>query len=145
MADATIERVKATLSSASRKALLLVLVLCLSVNCLAATIGWDAAPWATGYKLYVGTASGAYETVIDAGNALSNRVDLVQGRQYFFAVTAYNAVGESDKSDELSFTPLAPLLVTVETSDQISGPWQTIFSATVTNSGGQRFFRTRIR
>jgi hypothetical protein len=30
-------------------------------------------------------------------------------------------------------------------TEEASLPWQTIFSATVTNSGGQRFFRTRIR
>ena len=41
-----------------------------------------------GYKVYVGTTSGVYTRVLDAGNATSYAMTLPKGVTYFFAVTA---------------------------------------------------------
>lgn len=59
-----------------------------------------------GYRLYYGTRSRDYSASIDAGNSTSVDVpNLVDGTTYFFAVTAYTAVYESQQSDEFVHTP----------------------------------------
>jgi len=67
------------------------------------TLAWDPSTGATGYRVYLGRASGTYEATIDVGNtrtcALTN---LSPGQRYFFAVTARNAFGESGLSAEVS-------------------------------------------
>ncbi|HEU4684606.1 MAG TPA: fibronectin type III domain-containing protein [Nitrospira sp.] len=58
----------------------------------------------TGYKLYMGTASGVYSTSFNVGNATSYSVNnLAVGTTYYFVVTAYNGSGvESLPSNEAS-------------------------------------------
>ena len=58
----------------------------------------------TGYMIHYGTASGSYSQGIDVGNTTSYTVsNLIDGQTYYFAVTAYNAVGyESVYSNEVS-------------------------------------------
>lgn len=66
--------------------------------------------WATnseadlaGYKLYVGTASGVYNQIIDAGMVTSRQITLPKGVTYFFSITAYDRSGnESSRSTEVS-------------------------------------------
>jgi hypothetical protein len=82
-------------------------------------LAWDPSdPDVTGYRLHYGSASGNYSTVIDVGNATSWAVpDLVVGRTYFFAVTAYNALGtESDFSSEIVYAP--PLRIDTVAADE---------------------------
>ncbi len=71
-----------------------------------ATLAWSPVidPTVTGYKLYVGTASGLYSRDITVGNLTSYTVDsLSLGTTYFFVVTAYNSDGgESSPSNEVS-------------------------------------------
>ncbi|NIA18329.1 MAG: hypothetical protein GWO79_00385, partial [Actinobacteria bacterium] len=57
-----------------------------------------------GYRVYYGTASGNYDTNIDATNVVSYEVEgLIPGNTYYFAVTAYDTSGnESDYSNEVS-------------------------------------------
>jgi len=57
-----------------------------------------------GYKVYVGTASGAYSGSIDVGNVTNYIVpNLTSGSTYYFAVTDYNSSGiESSFSNEVS-------------------------------------------
>jgi hypothetical protein len=59
-----------------------------------------------GYRLYVGTASGAYGRSVNAGLATSCTVtDLLGGHTYYFAATAFNTSGaESAKSNEVVYT-----------------------------------------
>jgi hypothetical protein len=70
------------------------------------TLAWDANTESdlAGYRIHLGTASNAYNTVIDVGNQNSYTVtNLNQGSTYFFSVTAYNAQGnESDYSNEVN-------------------------------------------
>ncbi len=59
----------------------------------------------TGYKLYMGTASGVYGSPTTLGLVTSTRVtNLEPGTTYYFALTAFNAAGqESPKSAELTY------------------------------------------
>jgi hypothetical protein len=62
-----------------------------------ATLAWDPPDIATdvtGYMIHYGTAAGAYSQGIDVGNMTSYTVsNLIEGKTYYFAVTAYNAGG----------------------------------------------------
>ena len=87
-------------------------------------LSWNASvtPNVTGYRLYYGRASGAYDTVIDVGMSTTASVDgsLTVGATYFFAATAYNDFGESDYSNEASAL-IAPADTTPPTV-QITSP-----------------------
>jgi BACON domain-containing protein len=71
-----------------------------------AILSWDANTEANlaGYKVYVGTTSGAYGAPVDVGNTTTFKViNLVKGKTYYFVVTAYDTAGnESDYSAEAS-------------------------------------------
>ena len=72
-----------------------------------ASLAWNASASTdiTGYKVHYGTASRSYSTHVDVGNSLSATVpNLTAGSGYYFAVTAYNAAGESGYSNEASAT-----------------------------------------
>jgi hypothetical protein len=82
------------------------------------TFGWDASsdPSVAGYRVYQGTTSGDYTSVVDAGTANQKTLSgLVAGTTYFFAVTSYTANGlESLASNEISYTPAAGSLATLQ-------------------------------
>jgi fibronectin type 3 domain-containing protein len=71
-----------------------------------ATLTWNPVTSTdlAGYKVYMGTASGVYETSINAGNVTSYMVsNLALGTTYYFVVTDYNTSGsESLPSNEVS-------------------------------------------
>ena len=68
------------------------------------TLVWspNTDPSVAGYNVYYGAASQAYTNVIAAGiSAQANIGGLVEGKTYYFAVTAFDAYGdESDYSAE---------------------------------------------
>lgn len=71
------------------------------------TLEWDRNPESniTGYRLYQGTSSRNYSSGVNVGNQTRYTVnDLVEGRTYYFAVTASNPHGESGYSNELKYT-----------------------------------------
>jgi hypothetical protein len=72
-----------------------------------ASLQWNGSPdpAVSGYNLYYGGASRAYTNIVPVGNATNATVGgLVEGKTYFFAVTAYDAYGgESDYSDETAY------------------------------------------
>jgi hypothetical protein len=74
----------------------------------AVVLSWDALTNAdlAGYRLYIGTESGTYSAMTDAGNATQiTLTDLTNGIRYFFVVTGYMTDGqEGDFSAELNFT-----------------------------------------
>ncbi len=71
------------------------------------TLSWDAnvSTNTTGYRLYVGLASGSYTTT-DVGNTTTATVsNLTSGVTYYSVVTAYNSDGlESPPSNQVSYT-----------------------------------------
>src|SRR2546425_1408544 len=70
------------------------------------TLAWDPNTETdlAGYKLYYGLSSGSYPSSVDVGNLTSYTLSgLLEGRIYYFAVTAYNlSLGESGFSNEVS-------------------------------------------
>ena len=91
------------------------------------TLAWDPSPDTNvvGYNVYYGVASRTYTNAVDVGNATSvNIPGLVEGRTYFFAVTAYIAGGlESDFSNEISYSVpggLPPVQIGVASNGQVT-------------------------
>ena len=76
---------------------------------LAGTVGlkWDANTESdiAGYKVHRGIISEVYTDIVDVGNTtIHNTGTLVDGTNYFFAVTAYDTTGnESGFSNEVSY------------------------------------------
>jgi hypothetical protein len=74
-----------------------------------ATLTWDPSDTSagqgipTGYRVYYGTAPGGYTTNVDVSLNLTHAIPAFIGpNTYYFAVTAYNAEGESVYSSEVS-------------------------------------------
>ena len=79
------------------------------------TLAWDPSPSAgvSGYRLYWGTNTRAYQFVTNAGLVLTQSVVLPHGARWFFAATACDTNGlESDFSNEVSWQskPSAPAM-----------------------------------
>ena len=72
----------------------------------APTTNMDATPLTdlVGFKIYYGTTTGVYGTVVDVGYALCKVIDgLSAGMTYYFAATAYDtSANESGYSNEVS-------------------------------------------
>jgi uncharacterized repeat protein (TIGR02543 family) len=67
-------------------------------------ITWDASPNATGYRLYRSTSSsGPFSQVYSGAMTEYTNTNLSKGTSYYFRVTAYNSVGESQPSRVLSW------------------------------------------
>lgn len=107
--------------------ILYMLVILFVLACLTASytyagsvdLAWTASisPDVTGYKVYYGLASGSYGEPVIIGNVTSYTVmDLNAGTQYFFAVTAFDDMGnESGFSNEVFATiPAEPLIITYD-------------------------------
>lgn len=97
------------------------------------TLAWDPSPGPTvsGYRLHYGTASGVYTEVKDVGNSTMATVyALVPGLTYYIVVTAYNSVGESLPSNEVSFA------VTTAQAGLTAQPSNGGIQVTVTDSPG---------
>jgi len=71
------------------------------------SLAWDPNPESdiAGYRLYYGTSSGQYSSVIDVGDVTTGTIsNLSGGGTYFIAVTAYDTAGlESPVSNEVVF------------------------------------------
>ncbi len=61
-----------------------------------------------GYKVYILSASGAFQQTIDVGDKTTFETVLPVGDQYFFTVTAYNRAGESGAAPFLPYNPSTP-------------------------------------
>jgi hypothetical protein len=70
------------------------------------TFAWDSVNGVAGYKVYQGGASRVYTNSFNTGSAIQVTVsNLIVGRTYYFAATAYNSSGvESDYSTEITYT-----------------------------------------
>lgn len=90
------------------------------------TLAWDASSGeVNGYRIYYGTSQGTYPSSVDTGNVTEYALTGLQdGTTYYFVARAYNDFGESENSNEVSWTspetpidhtpPLPPAGVSVE-------------------------------
>ena len=82
---------------------------------------WDASTGASGYRVYWGTASGQYGSTPKEVYSTGATVDtLADCTTYFFAVKAFNSVGESGFSTEVAAYP-RPVLGASSPSVAIQG------------------------
>lgn len=104
-------------------------------------LAWDldAEPAAAGYRVYYGTLSGIYTRTLDVGKkAFATIADLVEGRTYFFAVTAYNAAGvESVPSEEIAY-PSSDTLRNISTRAFIQTGDQVLIGGFLVGGNGQK-------
>lgn len=89
---------------------------------------WDASTDSQlgGYKIYYGLSRGVYSQTVDVGNQTNYSIDgLVPGQTYFFAVTAYDRLGQQESlfSSEAQATipALQPAPAANFTALQLSG------------------------
>jgi|WetSurSiteA1Bulk_404760.scaffolds.fasta_scaffold53714_3 hypothetical protein len=101
-------------------AMLMTLTAATCVQAADVKLAWDHSitPTVTGYKVYMGSATGVYGTPITIGYVTTYTVPNVAPGKYFFAVTAFDAQGnESGYSNEVSTTinakPAAPVTLTI--------------------------------
>ncbi len=79
-----------------------------NIRLLSSTVVWDpnSKIAVMGYRVHVGTASGNYPQKIDVGNVTAFMLDklpLNENTTSYLAITAYNAIGESDYSNEVEW------------------------------------------
>ncbi len=103
-------------------AITLILFLCMSnVYSAQATLSWNPNSESdlAGYKVYYGNSSGSYSFNVDVGNQTSYTIsNLVEGKIYFFAATAYDFSGnESGYSNEVSYDVLITKIITTGEMD----------------------------
>lgn len=77
-------------------------------NAADVTLQWNPVDQSTGYKIYWGQASRSYGDPVDVGTVTTYTLKDLNAGSYFFAVTAYNAFGESGYSAEVSCKILPP-------------------------------------
>ena len=73
------------------------------------TVSWSPSSGASGYKVHFGAQPEAYSTTVDVGNVTQATIqqNLDDCTTWYFAVTAYNTIGESDYSAEVPWlTPM---------------------------------------
>ncbi|MEE9364247.1 MAG: Ig-like domain-containing protein, partial [Cellulophaga sp.] len=75
---------------------------------VSSNLSWDAVATATGYKITIGTSSGAtdIENDTDLGNTLTYNpaTDFLSNTTYYVTITTYNSAGNSVLCTETSFT-----------------------------------------
>ncbi len=108
-----------------------------------ATLEWDPNPEANvaGYRVYIGSHTREYNTVIDVGLATQKLLESLEPeRSYYFAVTAYDSDGlESDFSDEVTYTKGGPTTATPLTHMTVFVGGVASFSTTAGGTGPFEF------
>jgi len=77
-----------------------------AANAAQVSLAWNENPEPniTGYQMHYGTTSGNYDHSVDVGNHTSCTISGIKtDRDYYFATTAYNEIGESDFSEEIVY------------------------------------------
>ncbi len=108
---------------------LLAVFICISTYAGEVNLNWDASVGATGYRIYTGVAPGVYGSPIEVDGLLTSSpvTVLIDGCvQQFIAMTAFNVLGESGFSTELTVFPRPvflgqPALANNDTLIEING------------------------
>ena len=75
----------------------------------AVRLTWSQVEGSSGYKILYGTEKGVYTSTVDTGALNGYTITtLTNDKRYFFAVIAYNGVGNSALSNEQSASPVEP-------------------------------------
>jgi hypothetical protein len=112
------------------------------------SLTWDASdsPNIVGYKVYIGTASNNYSNPITIGNQTYYIISGLTSGTYYFAVSAYDASNESDKSNEVvKFIPVeVPSVPTITLTivPSITATTATIVWVTNIDCSGTVFYGT---
>jgi len=81
----------------------------LSGSALAASLEWTASTGTVdGYNVYYGTSATNPSEKVDVGKVTRYSIDslpLSENIQYFFCISAYNSVGESNPCAPVAYTP----------------------------------------
>ena len=81
---------------------LLLLVSAVPAEAGSVDLSWRGSAGASGYRVHYGPASGNYTQTMDVGNSTGTTINgLDDCTKWHFAITAYNAVGESGFSNEV--------------------------------------------
>lgn len=92
-----------------KKSFTLMCILALSLTTVSTVANTVTVDGATSYKLYHSTsAEGVYSELASPATNSYNWTGLTASTTYYVKVSAVNGVGESDLSDPISFTTLAP-------------------------------------
>lgn len=108
------------------------------------TLAWDPSPdtEVLGYKIYYGTSTGNYGTILDVGQStMATITNLTPGTQYYITVTAYSNTVESLPSDEIAYAtsaliPPSVQITTPNTGIQVNGPATVNLNAQATDPDG---------
>jgi len=91
----------------------------------------------TGYSIYKGNSSGAETKLASIGNVLSYvDTQVLNGQNYFYAVTANNSLGESSKSGEVNMTVLNSIVTFSNFVVQSGGSGYTTPAVLLMGGGG---------
>ncbi|WP_141692628.1 Ig-like domain-containing protein [Paenibacillus pectinilyticus] len=96
---------------------------------------WNSVDGSTGYQLFMGTASETYNlppVTVDSSVYNYDVTGLANGTTYYFVVKALNPGGISGASNEVSGTPLAPVVIIAVTGITLD---QSSLNLIVGNSG----------
>ncbi|MDO6745277.1 Ig-like domain-containing protein, partial [Tenacibaculum soleae] len=87
-------------------------------------LSWSAVATATGYKVSIGTSSGATDVVNneDVGNVLTYNppTDFLSNTTYYVTITAYNTAGDATGCSETSFT--TEMVVVIPSCTELTTP-----------------------
>jgi hypothetical protein len=109
------------------------------------TATWDANTdgQTSGYMVYYGTSTGAYQWSYDAGNQTSAQLTLTRGATYYFSVRGYNSSaqlgpGSTEATIAIAATvtaPTATITASLQNASTALVSWQTTDAASATLNG----------
>jgi hypothetical protein len=109
------------------------------------TAPWDANTdgQTSGYVVYYGTSTGAYQWSYDAGNQTSAQLTLTRGATYYFSVRGYNSSaqlgpGSTEATIAIAATvtaPTATITASLQNASTALVSWQTTNAASATING----------
>lgn len=131
--------------------MILALICALNASATSISFAWNPNPEfnIAGYKIYYGSASRSYSSVVDVGNRTTFTVTNLPVGRFYFALTAYSSVGvESDLSSEViaSTTGFRYVTNSIQVATSLNGPWTAIATyVTPLGTNQQLFVRDELR
>lgn len=106
------------------------------------TLAWSTSTGATGYRVYRSADGATFTYLTQTSSASYADSTVVNGTSYWYAVSAYNAAGESVQSAAVTTKPLPPLpAVPTGVQTSVSGTTVTLSWAAVSRADGYRIYK----